>query len=388
MRDLYEVLGVSRDASGEEIKKAYRKKAMKYHPDRNPGDKNAEEKFKEAANAYDVLSDDARRRQYNQFGHTSNGTRQPNYTDINDIFGAFGDIFTGARGGGGSIFGDIFGGATTGRRERIQGVPGGDIRVRLRVTLNDIANGVTKPVTIRRQVECEACNGSGAKDGSQSMQRCGTCNGSGETRHISRTMLGQVVSVQPCRQCGGEGQIIKDACKECYGEGRVEARRTVDVKVPLGVSEGEYINLRGQGDAGKRGGPPGSLQVLFKEVSDENFERDGADLYHDLYISFPDAALGTEVAIPTLEGTTSLTIKPGTQPGQMIRVYGKGLPHLNTSERRGNLYVGVKVWVPTSMTKNDRSIVEGLRSSKSFDPSTKSRRRLRTFFKKITDVFA
>jgi len=238
----------------------------------------------------------------------------------------------------------------------------------MRLTLEEIAKGVDKTIYVRRQVRCDACEGSGAKGGREAMERCRACGGSGERRSVRNTMLGQIVSVQPCRDCQGEGQTAKEPCKECWGEGRVEAKKSVKVNVPAGVSEGQYLTMRGEGDAGKRGGPPGDLQIEFKELDHELFQRRGTDLYRDLYVSFADAVLGAKVEVSTLDGTRKLTIKPGTQSGHKFRLPGKGLPEVNNSWRKGDMHVIMRVWTPKALTRKDKKIVENLRNTKSFDP--------------------
>ena len=386
MRDYYEILEVARDASASDIKQAYRKKALHYHPDRNPGDKGAEDKFKEAAEAYEVLSDDNKRARYDRFGHDGvrgNGAAGPQYRDINDIFSAFGDVFSQATRGG-SPFGDFFGGGT---QQREKGHPGESLRLRMKLTLLELCEGVEKKVKVNRFSTCEPCNGSGAKGGAESLKRCETCNGSGEQRVQRNTILGAIVSVQPCRACRGEGQVIKEQCRECWGEGRVEARATIKVQVPPGVMEGQYLTLRGEGNAGKRGGSSGDLRVVIKEIPDENFQRDGHHLLHDLYVSIPDAALGAEAEVPTLTGNTNVTIRPGTQSGHTMRIRGQGMRDLN-SGRRGDLLVTVYVWTPRKLSRKARQALEELRQEHSFDPGETGRDTIRSFFGRITDVFS
>ena len=373
MRDYYEILEVTRDASSDDIKKAYRKKAMHFHPDRNPGDKEAESRFKEAAEAYAVLSDDSKRVRYDRYGHDAvrgNGNMGARYRDVGDIMSAFGDIFTHAAGGS-SPFSDFFGGAAARSRQYTSGQPGESLQIRLKLTLADIADGVEKTVKVHRFIACKACDATGAKGGDKALKRCPVCHGSGEQRKTQDTMLGRIISVNPCRACRGEGQVIEKKCSECWGEGRLEAEKTVRVKVPAGVQSDQYINLRGHGNAGKRGGPPGSLRVVIQELPSEEFRREGNDLIHELYISFPDAALGAEVEVPTLQGRIPIKIRPGTQSGEILRLRRKGIKDLNSSVR-GDLNIHVNVWTPRRLTQAQRKSLEKLRKEPAFKPEIQS----------------
>ncbi len=313
-----------------------------------------------------------------------NGATGSPFSNVQDIFSAFSDIFSQSAGGG-SPWSEFFGGGSGPRRRASIGQPGENLRITLRLTLAEVAQGIAgKKVKLRRFIVCEACEGTGAKGGRKALRMCGTCDGYGEQRQARQTMLGQIVNVRPCRACHGEGQVIEDKCGECWGEGRVDAEKTVSVRVPAGVSEGQYLSLRGEGNAGKRGGPPGDLRVVIKEIPSDDFERRGTDLFHDLYISFPDAALGVAVAVPTLDGTAPLNIKPGTQSGHLLRIAGKGIQDIN-SGRRGDLLVTVHVWTPRTLTKEDRHTLARLRKSPSFRPSARSK--IRSFFNRVTDVF-
>ncbi len=387
-RDYYEVLGVARDASVEQIKKAYRQLALKYHPDRNPGNKEAEEQFKEAAEAYEVLGDQEKRRRYDQFGHAGmRGTNFREFTDINDIFSAFGDIFGG--GIGGSIFEEVFGGGSRGRRRsgRRQGSPGSDLRVRLRLKLEDIATGVEKRIKVKRYRPCETCKGSGAKAGSE-RTTCSQCGGSGEIRQVSRSMFGQFVNITTCPTCGGEGSVIREACPTCHGEGRTPGESTIKVNVPAGVAEGNYIPLQGQGNAGRQGGPAGDLLVIIEEEPHEYFTRQGDDIVYDLLIAFPVAALGGEVEIPTLKGKARLTVDPGTPSGRMLRMRDRGIPHLN-GYGTGDQLIRVTVWVPKRLTAEEREILKKLQESPHMTPSEDDRRSTsKSFFDKVRDAFS
>jgi molecular chaperone DnaJ len=387
-RDYYEVLGVSRGASADEIKKAYRQMALKYHPDRNPGNKEAEERFKEAAEAYDVLSDPEKRRQYDQFGHEGlRGAAARDFTDINDIFTTFGDIFGGSFGG--SIFDEVFGGTRTRRRSASHtGTPGSDLRITLRLTLEEIATGVEKKIKVKRLKRCDTCSGTGARPGS-GRETCPQCNGTGELRQVSRSMFGQFVNITTCPMCGGEGRVIRHPCTTCGGEGRVQGETTIKVNVPAGVAEGNYIPLQGQGNAGRRGGPPGDLIVEIQEEPHPYFTRNGDDIIYDLLISFPMAALGGEVEIPTLTSKAKLTIEPGTPPGRMLRMRDRGIPHLN-GHGRGDQLVRVNIWVPQRLNSREKELLRELAKSEHINPSEEDRRASSSkgFFEKVRDAFS
>lgn len=387
-RDYYEILGVNKQASEPEIKKAYRKLAMKYHPDRNKGNSDAEKKFKEASEAYEVLRDPQKRAQYDQFGHagvSGNGGYGGAGVDFDnmgfeDIFSRFGDIF------GGGFFGeDVFGGGrgrSRGRRE--PGQPGSDMKIRMPLTLEEIAFGTEKKLKIKKQILCEQCSGTGAETDSD-FETCSTCNGMGEVRQVTRTMLGQMVNVQACPTCGGEGRIIKNKCKKCGGEGRVKGEETVKISIPSGVSNGNYITLRGQGNAGRRGGSAGDLIVLIEEKEHEHFERDGNNIYYNLTLSLPDAILGTEVQVPTLKGKAKLKIEPGTQPGKMLRMRGRGIRGLHNSGE-GDQYVRINVYMPQELTPDEEKAIKSFSSSDNFDPS-KMKESDKSFFSKMKDAF-
>ncbi len=387
MRDYYDILGVSKGVSEKELKSAYRKLALQHHPDRNPGDKEAEARFKEAAEAYEVLSDPAKRQRYDRFGHAGvrgNGaTGSPGFQDINDIFSAFSDIF----GGGGSIFDEVFGGRGRSSRPRRGGRPGSDLRIKLKLTLEEIAEGTEKKIKVRKHVPCTTCSGSGAKPGSDGQTTCGTCGGAGEVRQVTRSVFGQFVNVQTCPECHGEGRVVKERCTDCGGEGRQKGEETIPVTFPPGVLEGHYLTLRGAGNAGIRSGPSGDLRVEIEEIPHEDFVREGLDIYHDLYISFPDAALGTEVEVPTLKGRARLQIDAGIQSGKILRMRERGLPDLNTG-RRGDQMVRVQLWTPIEMSGEEKRILEKLRKSDAFKPAPDSIDDRKSFFSKVKDVFS
>lgn len=374
-RDYYEVLGVSRDASIDDIKKAYRKLAMQYHPDRNPGNKEAEEKFKEATEAYEVLSDPDKRARYDRFGHggVKQGADFHDWSTANasDIFSIFNDIFAG--GFGGSIFDDFFGGGTTRTRQHggtSVGERGSDLKISIRLTLEEIATGVEKKVKVRRLEKCQTCNGTGARAGSGTTT-CHTCNGTGEIRRIQRTMFGQFVNISTCPTCGGAGRVIKDICPACNGEGRKSGESTIKVKIPAGVSEGNYLTLRGEGNSGRRGGQNGDLIVVIEEEKHPHFKRDGDDVIYDLDLSFPEAALGSEVEVPTLNGRAKLKIESGIQSGKILRMRDKGLPHLN-GHGRGDELVRINVYIPTKLNSRDKELLKELANSPNLKPPSRN----------------
>jgi len=383
-RDYYEILGVDKNASESDIKKAYRKMAMKYHPDRNENDPEAERKFKEASEAYEVLKDPQKRQRYDQFGHSglgSGGFGGQDFQDVSfeDIFSRFSDIF------GSDIFGGAAGGRSRSRRRRKTGQPGNDMRLNIKLSLEDIAYGTTKKLKVKKYVKCDTCGGTGAETDSD-FETCSTCNGMGEVRQVNRTMFGQFVNVQACPDCRGEGRIIRSECSECSGTGRKMGKETVEVRIPSGVSEGNYITLRGKGNAGIRGGNAGNLIVIIEEKEHEHFERDGNDIYYDLVLSFPDAVLGTEVEVPTLKGKARVRIEEGTQPGKLLRMKGRGIEGLQQSGT-GDQYIRVNVYIPKNLTEAEKTKIESLRGANNFDPSHKDDSK-KGFFSKIKDVFS
>lgn len=386
-RDYYEVLGVDRNASDQELKKAYRKMAMKYHPDRNKDNADAEKLFKEASEAYDVLKDPNKRARYDQFGHAglhSGGYQEPNFQDINieDIFNRFGDIF------GDSFFGgDIFGGAGgrgRSRRRRSSGVPGEDMKIRLKLDLKDIAHGVQKKLKVKKYKSCSSCSGTGAASDAD-FETCSTCNGYGEVRQVRNTMLGQMINVSACPTCQGEGRVIKNKCGSCKGEGRIMGEETVQITVPSGVSNGNYLTLRGQGNVGKRGGEAGDLIILIEEQTHPEFKREGDDIYYDLNIGVAEAILGSEVKVPTLEDSVKIRLDAGTQPGKLLRLKEKGIKGLNKTVY-GDQYIRVNVYIPTQLTDKEKKLVQELASSDNFDPTHRTKKD-KSFFDKIKDVF-
>lgn len=381
-QDYYDILGVNKDASESEIKKAYRKRAMKFHPDRNTDDPAAERKFKEASEAYEVLSDTQKRQRYDQFGHEGinggfGGRGGAGFEDIGfeDIFSRFSDIFGG---------GDPFGGGGQSRGRRSVGQPGSDMKLRIELSLEEIAFGTEKKLKVKKQIKCDACNGTGAET-EDDFETCSTCNGMGQVRQVRKTMLGQMVNVQPCPDCRGEGRIITEKCSKCNGEGRYRGEEKVQVRVPSGVSEGNYITMRSQGNAGKRGGEAGDLVVLIEEKEHEHFERDGNDIYYDLVLSVPDAILGTEVKVPTLKGQAKIKIEEGIQPGKLLRMKEKGIHGLKRSGI-GDQFVRVNVYIPKNLSGEELEHIEALKGNDHFEASNKEDDG-KGFFSKIKDVF-
>ncbi len=389
-RDFYEILEVTRSATPDEIKSSYRKMAMKYHPDRNPGDKGAEEKFKEAAEAYEVLMDPNKRARYDQFGHEGmRGTDFHGFDNVGDIFSAFSDIFNF---GGGSIFDDLFGGSSRGgrsRRYRSPGIQGSDLKVTIHLPLEEVAEGVEKTLKIKRYQNCEVCGGSGARSSSGTSE-CSTCHGAGEVRQVSRSMFGQFINVQVCPTCNGEGRVIVDKCPNCSGEGRIKGETTMKVNIPAGVSSGNYIPLRGQGNAGVRGGQSGDLIVVIEEEAHKLFRREEDDILFDLTISITEAVLGAEMEIPVLGGSVKLKIEPGTQPGKVLRLRDKGIRHLNHSGR-GDELVKINIFIPDKINSKEKEIFKELSRSDNLKPKTNTKTsgsHSKGFFSKVKGSFS
>ena len=382
-RDYYEILGVSRDAKIEEIKSAYRKLALKYHPDRNEGDQVSEDNFKEATEAYEVLGDDQKRAKYDRYGHDGLRMGQDfgTHTDMSDIFSAFGDIL------GGSFFGDFFGESSRRRTSRrSMGERGSDVKLRLPLTMEEISTGVEKNIKLKVWRECDTCSGSGAKSGS-GHKTCHTCNGAGEVRQVSRSMFGQFVNISACPTCNGAGQIISELCSACSGEGRVQKEDTVTANIPSGVESGNYLPLRGKGNAGRRGGDTGDLIVIIEEKEHPHFARREDNVIYHLTISFTDAALGADVIIPTLYGEEKQKIASGTQPGTIITLKDKGIPHLN-AYGKGDEFVYVNVYVPTSLNSKEKTTLKELAQSENLKPKKKQGDKNKDFFDKVRDVFS
>lgn len=367
-KDYYDILGVGRNASQDEIKKAYRKKAVKYHPDKNPDDPEAEQKFKEAAEAYAVLGDEDKRKRYDQFGHQGvkggpGGADFGGFSNVEDIFDAFGDIFGGgARSGGFGGFSDIFGGAgrRSSRRRQRGTDKGSDLKIRLKLTLEEIAEGVQKKVKVRRLERCEECGGSGARD-SSSIKTCQVCGGQGEVRQSTQSIFGQMVNVRQCANCDGTGEVIEDLCRACGGSGLRKKEKRITVDVPAGVANGNYMTLRGEGNKGQHGGPPGNLIVLFEEKPHKYFTRKGDDILLEARISISQAVLGDEIEVPTLTGKASLKIPAGIQSGKVLRMRKKGLPALEGSHR-GDQLVKIQIHTPQKLTEEEKELFKKLRT--------------------------
>jgi molecular chaperone DnaJ len=382
-RDYYEILGVSKSASADEIKKAYRKVAMQFHPDRNPGDKAAEEKFKEAAEAYEVLSDGDKKSQYDRYGHAGVNNGRGGFSgsgNMDDIFSQFGDIF------GDDVFGSFFGGGrrSGGGGSRARGVRGSNLRVKIKLNYEEIAKGVTKNIKVKKYISCNTCNGSGAKDKS-SIQTCGTCGGSGQVRRVTNTFLGQMQTVTTCPTCNGEGTTITAKCTVCKGEGRIYGEETVTIDIPAGVQEGMQLSVGGRGNAGERGGPNGDLIVLIEEEQHDELHRDGLNVAFELYISFTDATFGTQLEVPTIDGKAKIKIPPGTQSGKIFRLKGKGFPGVNSYEK-GDQLIHVNVWTPQNLTTEEKTMLEKLSNSQNFQP--KPDKNERSFFDKVREMFS
>lgn len=382
-RDYYEVLEVSKSASVDEIKKAYRKLAIKYHPDRNPGDAEAEAKFKEAAEAYDVLHDPQKRQQYDQFGFDvpgggfggGNPFGGAGGFSMDDIFSMFGDVF-GGHGGGFSGFG---GGGQQAPKYR-----GSDLRLKVRLSLQEVATGVTKKFKVRKDVTCEHCHGTGAEGGSGT-ETCPNCHGSGVEIRTQQSMFGIIQTQTACHVCGGEGTIIKNKCTHCQGEGVVKGEEVVEINIPAGVAEGMVVNVPGKGNAGKHNGVTGNIQVYIEEEPNETFVRDGQNVIYNLLLDFPTAVLGGQVEIPTIDGSNvKIKIEPGTQPGKTLRLRGKGLPAVQGyGTGVGDLVVHISIYVPKELTKSEKKAIEELRDSENFRGDKNTKRSIFENFKKL-----
>lgn len=377
-KDFYEILGVSKSASDDEIKKAYRKLAIKYHPDKNPDDKAAEEKFKEAAEAYEILSNTEKRQRYNQYGHAGVGGASDNGgghygggMNMDDIFSQFGDIFGGGGFGGGRQ-------SNGGRRV----TRGSNLRIKVKLNLEEIAKGVEKKLKVNKFVSCTTCKGSGAKNGQ--FDTCKLCNGSGVQVRTQQTFLGAMQTQTTCSGCSGEGKTVKDKCNTCHGDGIVRAEEVISINIPAGVAEGMQLSVNGKGNAAPRGGINGDLLVLIEEEEHLELKRDGSNLFYDSYVNFADAALGTSIEIPTVDSKVKIKIEPGTQSGKVLRLKGKGLPDVN-SYGTGDLLVNINVWTPQNLTTEEKKALELLRTSKNFAPNPN--RKEKGFFDRMKEHF-
>lgn len=379
-RDFYEILGVSKTASADEIKKAYRKKAIEYHPDKNPGDKVSEEKFKEAAEAYEVLSDPQKKQRYDQFGHAGlggaagNGGAYGGSMSMDDIFSHFGDIFGGHFGFGG------FGGGSSRGGTRVR--RGSDLRVKVKLTLAEIANGVEKKIKVKKFVPCQHCNSTGAAHGSESTT-CSTCHGSGRVTRIQNTILGQMQTQSECPTCHGEGKIIKDKCTYCNGEGIVREDEVININIPAGVMEGMQLSMNGKGNAARRGGVNGDLLILVEEEPHPELIRDENDLIYNLLITVPMATLGGSVEVPTVDGKVKVSISAGTQPGKVLRLRGKGLPSVNRYGT-GDLLINIGVYIPENLNKEEKALMEKLENSNNVKPNASASK---DFFSRFRNMF-
>jgi molecular chaperone DnaJ len=376
-KDYYELLGVAKNASEDDLKKAYRKLAIQYHPDKNPGDKAAEEKFKEIAEAYGILSDSSKRQRYDQFGHqgvSGAGGGGAQGVNMEDIFGSvFGDD---------SPFGSFFGGG--GRRSSGQPMrKGSDLRIKLKLDLEEIANGVEKKIKVKRYVSCNTCSGNGSKHGT-SLKNCTTCNGQGQVRKVVNTMLGQMVSTSPCPTCQGEGKMVTERCDVCFGEGRQLNEDLLSIKIPAGVGEGMQLSMTGKGNVPTRGGIAGDLLIVIEEEEHPELKRDGGNIHYDLRMNFADAALGKDIEIPIVGGKVKIMIKAGTQSGEILRLKGKGLKELN-SYGVGDQLVHVSLFTPTTINSEERAILEKLRDLPNFQPKTDKNDK--GIFEKMKDFF-
>ena len=378
-KDYYEILGVQKNADQQAIKSAYRQTALKYHPDKNPGNNKAEESFKEAAEAYEVLSDPDKKAHYDRYGHaglSGNGGFSGGGMSMDDIMEQFSDIF------GGSPFETFFGTSAQSRR-RSRGQRGSNLRIKVGLTLEEIANGVTKKIKVKKQINCDQCGGSGAKD-SQSVTACGTCGGSGYVRQVRSTFLGQMQTTITCPSCNGSGQVITASCSKCNGDGRMYSEETMEIEIPAGVEEGMQLALSGKGNAGSMGGFPGDLLINIEEKPHSHLRRDGANVIFEMYLNIADAALGTSKNVPTIGGKVKIKIPPGTQSGKIFRLKNKGLPVVQ-SFTRGDQLIYVNVWTPKKIDAEEKLILEKLRNSPNFQPHPGKSDK--GFFEKMKDYF-
>ena len=384
-RDFYEILGVSKSSSADEIKKAYRKVAMQFHPDRNPGDKAAEEKFKEAAEAYEILSDTDKKAKYDRFGHqafgpgTGGGGYSGGGMDMNDIFSQFGDVF------GDDMFGGFFGGGQSRSRggAKARGQRGSNLRIKLKLNYEEIAGGVNKQVKVKKHVLCTTCGGNGAKD-SSSIQTCGTCKGSGQVRKVTNTFLGQMQTVNTCPTCNGEGSTVTAKCTPCKGEGRVYGEETISIDIPAGVQDGMQLSMSGKGNAGERGGSSGDLIIMIEEEQHEFLHRDGLNVSFDLYITIPDAIFGTSVEVPTIDGRAKIKIPAGTQSGKIFRLKGKGFPEVQ-GYAKGDQLIHVNIWTPQEVSEEEKIALNKMQESENFKP--KPVKGDKSFYDKVKEAF-
>ncbi|MEA3496338.1 MAG: molecular chaperone DnaJ [Bacteroidota bacterium] len=379
-RDYYEILDVDKSASNEEIKKAYRKKAIQYHPDKNPDNKAAEEKFKEAAEAYEVLRDPDKKSRYDQYGHSGlkGGFGQGGEMSMDDIFDSFGDIF-----GGSNPFESFFGGGGQRSQGRRRVFKGSDLRIKVALTLKEIANGTKKKIKVKKSVACDVCGGSGA-EGSNAFQTCSSCGGAGQVKRATNTFLGQMYTTSTCPTCNGEGRIITNKCSNCRGDGRVMGSEVIEINIPAGVSEGVQLAVSGKGNAAPRGGIPGDLIVVINETEDKYLKRDGNNIIYDLYLNIADAALGKSVEVPTINAKAKINIPAGTQGGKIFRLKGKGIPNLN-AYGSGDQLIHINIWVPVKLNSQEKQILKELKNSENFIPSPSTDKGI---FDKVKEMFS
>lgn len=381
-RDYYETLGVAKGASADDIKKQYRKMAMQFHPDRNPGDKAAEDKFKEAAEAYDVLSNADKKAKYDRFGHQgmggASGGGQGAGMNMDDIFSQFGDVF-----GDNSPFESFFGGGRRQQTRRAGGQAGSNLLIKVKLTLLEISEGAKKVIKVKKQIACNTCHATGAKDGT-SVSSCGTCNGTGTVRQITQTFIGQMQTTRPCGTCNGSGRSITHKCTSCAGQGRHAGEETITIDIPAGATEGIQLSMNGKGNAGCNNGPAGDLIINIEEVPHESLKREGNHVVYDLYLNIADAALGTQAEVPTIGGKARVKIEAGTQGGKILKLKSKGVPSLN-GYQRGDQLIHINIWTPKKLTKEEEQLLNKLKESPNFTPQPEKNER--SFFDKFKDVF-
>lgn len=384
-RDYYDILGVTKSSAADEIKKAYRKLAIKFHPDKNPDDKGAEDKFKEAAEAYEVLSNPEKKQRYDQFGHAGSqggygGGNGGGGMNMDDIFSQFGDVFGG---GGGSPFESFFGGNSQSSRSGRRVQRGTNLRIKVKLTLEEIANGIEKKIKVNKQILCNTCDGSGAKD-KDSFSTCKTCGGSGAVRRVTNTILGQMQTTSTCPTCNGEGSTISSKCTTCHGDGITRGEETISINIPAGVSEGMQLSMSGKGNAAPRGGVPGDLIILVEETPHESLKREGINVIYDLHVSFIDATLGASIEVPTIDGKARIKLEPGTQGGKILRLKGKGIPEVN-SYHKGDQLIQVNIWTPKVLNNEERELLETLKTSENFKPNPGKNEK--SFFDRMKEYF-
>ena len=387
-KDYYDILGVSKNSPADEIKKAYRKLAIKYHPDKNPDDKASEDKFKEAAEAYEVLSNPEKKQRYDQFGHAGaqggfGGGYGGGGMNMEDIFSQFGDVFGGGGGGGGSPFDSFFGGGGQSSRGGRRAQRGTNLRIKVKLTLEEIANGVEKKIKVNKQIVCDTCDGTGAKDKS-SFSSCKTCGGSGAVRRVTNTILGQMQTTSTCPTCNGEGSTISAKCNTCHGDGVSRGEETISINIPAGVSEGMQLSMSGKGNAAPRGGVPGDLIILVEETPHDSLKREGINIIYDLHVSFVDATLGASVEVPTIDGKARIKLEPGTQGGKILRLKGKGIPEVN-SYHKGDQLIQINIWTPKILNNEERELLETLKESQNFKPNPGKNEK--SFFDRMKEYF-